>query len=86
MKNVYLFPEKVKSDRLYFYDEDLNGKYYIEVQEQENDDTDADYMSVNFEFPFEQELFEGDLYLTGRFTNWEYSDKNKMKYSSKLLY
>jgi hypothetical protein len=77
-----LFPEEVKSDRLYFYDEDLNGKYYIEVQEQENNETDADYIYINFEFPFEQELFEGDLYLTGNFSNWEHSDKYKMSYDS----
>jgi Type 9 secretion system plug protein 1st domain len=79
---VDLFPEELKSDRLYFYDQDLNGKYYIEVQEQENDDTDADYLQIDFKFPFEHELFGGDLYITGSFSNWEHSEKYKMKYDA----
>jgi len=75
-----LFPEVNKSRQQYFYNEDLNGKYYIEIQEENNDDTDADYIYVRFEFPFDEPVFQGDLYITGALTNWEYSDMYKMKY------
>ncbi|MCF8379933.1 MAG: DUF5103 domain-containing protein [Bacteroidales bacterium] len=78
--HVHLFPEEDRSRKQYFYEEDLNGKYYIEIQEEQNNDTDADYVTVYFEFPSEEPLFEGDFYVLGGLCNWEFSEKNKMIY------
>ncbi|MCK4920906.1 MAG: DUF5103 domain-containing protein [Bacteroidales bacterium] len=78
--HVYLFPEEDRSRKQYFYEEDLNGKYYVEIQEEQNNDTDADYVNVYFEFPSEEALFEAEFYVLGELSNWEISEKNKMTY------
>ena len=78
--HVYLFPDEDRSRKPYFYEQDLNGKYYIEIQEEEDNDTDADYVNVYFEYPYETPLYEGDFYIQGGLTNWGFSDKNKMVY------
>ncbi len=78
--HVVLFPDEDRSRKPYFYEEDLNGKYFIEIQEEENNDTDADYVNVYFEFPYESPLYEGDFYVLGALSNWGFSEKNKMIY------
>jgi len=78
--HVYLFPEEDRSRKQYFYEEDLNGKYFVEIQEEQNNDIDADYVTVYFEFPSETKLFEGDYYIFGGLSNWEFSELNKMIY------
>ncbi len=78
--HVYLFPDEDRSRKPYFYEEDLNGKYYIEIQEEDNNDTDADYVNVYFEYPYKTPLYEGNFYILGGLTNWGFSDKNKMVY------
>ncbi len=78
--HVYLFPDEDRSHKPYFYEQDLNGKYYIEIQEEEDNDTDADYVNVYFEYPYETPLYEGNFYILGGLTNWGFSDKNKMVY------
>ncbi len=77
---VELFPDPIKSNKVYFYEEDLNGKFYIEVQEQENDDTDADYVWVDFNLPMAVPMAGEDIYVSGALTNWNYAPENKMKY------
>ena len=79
--NVFLFPDPVKANSQYFYDDDLNGKYYIEIQEEQNDDTDADYVTVNFELPYDEPVANGDFYVLGSLSGPGYSNINKMKYN-----
>ncbi len=78
--NVELFPDEIKANKGYFFDDDLNGKFYIEIQEEKNDDTDADYVWVNFSLPMKSPLFEEDIYISGALTNWNYTEENKMDY------
>lgn len=78
--NVDLFPEENRSNKVYFYEEDINGKYFIEVQEESNNDTDAEYVYVNFEFPVEAPSLTGGYYIFGELTNWHLLEANKMEY------
>lgn len=78
--NVDLFPEENRANKVYFYEEDINGKYYVEVQEESNDYTDAEYVYVNFEFPVEAPSLTGGYYVFGELTNWDLHEKNKMEY------
>ena len=48
---VDLFPDPLRGGKMYFFDDDMNGRYYIEMQEENNNDTDADYAYVNFSLP-----------------------------------
>ncbi len=77
---VDLFPDKNRSGKQYFYEQDFNGRYYIEIQEEEKDEISADYVEVNFEFPYDAPAVNGNFYLFGELTNWGFHEKNKMVY------
>jgi len=79
--NVTLFPDPNKANSRYFYEEDLNGKYYVEIQEEQNDDTDADYIYVNFSLPWKFAEEGGDFYVMGALSGSEYSDRNRMMFN-----
>jgi hypothetical protein len=78
--NVYLFPEENRSGKQYFYNEDLNGKYYVEIQEEPNDDTDADYVLVHFELPDRYPARNGHFYIMGGLTNWQLDESSRMEW------
>ena len=79
--HVYLFPEVVKGNRQYFYEQDLNGRYYIEVQEGNNNDLDSDYVYVYFTLPYSRPLAGGDFYVMGGLSDKVFSPSNKMIYN-----
>jgi hypothetical protein len=82
--NVFLQPDPIKANSRYFYEQDLNGKYYVEIQEEKNGDTDADYVYVHFVLPFRDQLENGDFYVMGELSGGEYTDANKMVYNVEL--
>jgi hypothetical protein len=77
---VELFPLEDRSGKVYFFEEDINGKFYIEVQEENNNDTDAEYVYVNFEYPVSEPSVTGNYYIFGQLTNWDLNQSNRMKY------
>jgi hypothetical protein len=79
--NVLLFPDPVKAASRYFYEEDLNGKYFVEIQEEDDDDIKADYISVSFSLPFESPIVDGDFYVMGALSGPGYSETNRMIYN-----
>ncbi|MFA9371332.1 MAG: DUF5103 domain-containing protein [Labilibaculum antarcticum] len=64
----------------YIYEQDLNGRFLIDVQERDEPSTEADYCYITFWLPFDNEIKHGNLYVYGDFCNWTCSDKNKMEY------
>ncbi len=79
--NVDLFPDLIKAGGRYFYEEDLNGKYFVEIQEEDKDDTNADYVNVNFSLPLDAPMIDGDFYVMGALSGSSYSSNNKMKFN-----
>lgn len=79
--HVYLYPEEIKANKPYFYNQDLNGKYYIEIQEENNNDLDADYVFVYFTLPFDDPVSGGDFYVMGALSEKIFSPANKMIYN-----
>ena len=61
--HVYLYPDVPRNNGRYFYREDLNGRFYIEVQEGVNRETESDYVHVHFTLPFEAPVVHADLYV-----------------------
>jgi len=79
--HVSLFPDPIKANSRYFYEEDLNGRYYIEIQEEQKDDTEADYVYVYFTLPYNFPVADGGIYVMGTLSGSEYNDMNRMKYN-----
>jgi hypothetical protein len=80
--NVYLFPSDSREFKPYFYWQDFNGKYYVAVQEGQNNDIDADYVYVYFTLPSKQNIEGGDVYVSGGLNNWSYDKNNKLTYNT----
>jgi hypothetical protein len=76
--NIYLKPSENREFKPYFYWQDLNGKYYIGVQEGKNPDTDADYVNVFFTLPSTYMVTGGKMYVSGFLNSWLFNDENLM--------
>lgn len=78
--NVLLTAGNNRHFKQYIYEQDLNGRFLIDVQERDEPSTEADYCYVTFWLPFDNEIKYGNIYVYGDFCNWTCSDKNKMEY------
>ncbi len=76
-----LFPDKFLSQKPYFYREDFNGKYFIEVKENRDPIIEADYVYVHFKLPVQAPYTDGDIYVTGGLSDWQVNAANRMEYN-----
>ena len=79
--HVALQPDQLRVSGSYFFHEDLNGRFYVDVQEQTNRKIDADYAFVYFTLPYRFPLENGHVYVFGGLTNWEWNERNRMIYN-----
>lgn len=79
--HVELFPDNPRSQVNYFYWEDLNGRFFIDIQEGKEGEIEADYVYVHFSLPYEAPMVDGDFYVFGALTGWKYGDANRLEYS-----
>lgn len=76
-----LFADKNRGKRSYFYREDFNGKYYIDVRENRDPVIEADYVYVHFKLPVDVPFIDGNMYVSGGITDWQLNASNKMEYN-----
>jgi hypothetical protein len=81
--DAFLYDNKIQKSRIYSSDQDVNGKFVINLQNSQNDDTEADYMFVHFNLPTTQPFFDGQLFLGGEFNYNQLNDAVRMKYDGK---
>jgi hypothetical protein len=75
-----LFDNKVQKYRSYINEQDVNGKYVINLQGSTDPDVEADYMLVHFKLPTTQPFFDGQLYLGGEFNYNLMNDDVRLRY------
>lgn len=63
----------------YIYDEDADGAFVIRNSNNENVNTESDYMMVHFQLECPEPV-DGDVYVSGRFTNNRFLDRYRMEY------
>ncbi|PWD99933.1 type IX secretion system plug protein [Marinilabilia rubra] len=78
--HVDVFTDQAAAGKPYYYHQDFNGRYYIEVQEEQDPDVSSDYAFVHFSLKWEPPLGGKEVYLMGGLTNWMLNDENRMKY------
>jgi hypothetical protein len=76
--HVFLYPSENREFKPYFYWQDLNGKYYIAVQEGRDMDTEADYVWVYFTLPSKYMIQDGNMYVAGALSDWSFGTRNLM--------
>lgn len=79
--HIALQPDQLRISGSYFFHEDLNGRFYVDVQEQTNRKIDADYAWVYFTLPYRFPPDNGQVYVFGGLSNWEWNDQNRMMYN-----
>jgi len=83
--HIELFSSIPRFDKSYFYKEDFNGKYYVEVREYNDPDIEADYVYVHFSLPRKKPFNDGDVYVLGGLSNWKLNETNKMIYNAENM-
>jgi Domain of unknown function (DUF5103) len=78
--HVFLVPSDNREFKPYFFDKDLNGKYYVAIKEGKNMETDADYVYVYFTLPSKYKIDGGEMYVSGALANWAFTAANRMTY------
>jgi len=79
--HVELFPDKSRAGNVYLSREDINGKYFIDIQEGSQKDTEADYVYVHFSLLSDVPFIQGDVYIFGALTNWQITESGKLEYN-----
>lgn len=79
--HVTLFTDVPQGDRPYYFHRDFNGRYYIDVQEQQDPEISADYAFVHFALKWQPPVLNRHIYLIGAFTNWQTEPKNRLIYN-----
>lgn len=80
---AFLYDNKIQTSKTYLYDMDVNGKFVINMQNAQDDNTEADYMLVHFNLPAKQPYFDGQLYIGGEFNYNLLNDAVRLKYDGK---
>jgi hypothetical protein len=78
--HVELVQDKPRQKNVYFFNEDLNGRYFIDIQGSGKKNTDADYVFVHFSLGYDAPLTGGQVYVFGALTNWAIGNSSMMEY------
>jgi hypothetical protein len=81
--HVYLYSEKPRPFLKYASHSDINGRMFIRNDEGKDSEVEADYALVHFTLPYEAPMINGNIYVYGGLTNWEYSTMSQLKYNYK---
>lgn len=81
--HTYLFTDIPRNRAGYTYYPDINGDFVVQTLQGTNPSIEADYSIVYFSLARQKVLEEGDIYIYGKFNNYELNDENKMIYNPK---
>jgi len=79
--NHYLFTNAYRYDKEYTYFPDINGDFVVRTLQGEDSSREAEYTKVHFSLPYNPEMDLDDVYIFGKFNNYELSEDNKMIYN-----
>ncbi|TAE54141.1 MAG: DUF5103 domain-containing protein [Bacteroidetes bacterium] len=82
MFDAFLFPDEVRKANTYAARRDWNGAYLISSMDWPDPDLQSDYVRCHFFLTAAAPFPNGDLYLMGRFTDWQISPRYRMDYST----
>jgi hypothetical protein len=78
---VTLYQDVPKTFKPYYYTIEINGKYYVDVQEARDKNIEADYVYVNFSLSCDVPMADGKVYIYGALADWNLTEQNEMSYN-----
>lgn len=82
--HITVVPDYSRNPSSYQYRQDLNGRYYIEVDDKDNDELEADYLFVHFRLYSERPLLSKKIFLNGALTDWQLNKSSEMSYDPSI--
>ena len=79
--DVMMYKEEPRVFKPFHDNNDINGDFLIEHKEDRNPDLEGEYASVFFSLGVSQEYFDSDIYIFGKFTDWQLKEKYKMAFN-----
>ncbi|MCC6690782.1 MAG: DUF5103 domain-containing protein, partial [Bacteroidia bacterium] len=80
--HAWLTPDEKRTFKRYTSLQDINGRYLVKMNEANNSECEADYVYVHF-FLANNELFtDGDIYILGGLSDWQFKKEFKMNYNA----
>lgn len=79
--NHYLFSDIYRFSRPYTFYPDVNGDFVVRTLQGGNSSREAEYTNLHFSLPYAEELALDDVYIYGKYNNYDLSEENKMTYN-----
>lgn len=77
----YLFSNNFRTDQKYTYFPDINGDFIIRTLQGTDVAREAEYTRVHFSLPYDPILGLDNVYVYGKFNNFDLSEENQMAYN-----
>lgn len=81
--DVWLLNEADKSNKRYVFEREINGDFIIRANRKGNPDIEGEYMRVHFFLPYEVPMYEGNIYVLGDMTQWNFEPENRLIYNER---
>lgn len=81
--DILMHLDQSRADKSFFDYDDLNGDFIIETLDRSNPDIESEYVDVHFGLLDNNPPIDGDVYLTGAFSDWKCLPEYRMEYSLK---
>ena len=78
---TYLFTDPERKNYPYTFNPDINGDFAINTVQVEDPAIEADYTQVYFSLAKQYTLKEEEIYIYGKFSNYELKDQYKLSYN-----
>jgi len=79
--HVQLRLDERRSSKRYFWEEEMNGKSFVYLDNSLDAYRSADYAYVYFSLPMEDPLLEGKIFVYGDLNYWNINETNQMQYN-----
>jgi hypothetical protein len=79
---IYLWDDDPRTFKVYRTEDDINGSRLISCDEGDDPGADCDYAEVHFHLTYPTPLADGNLYIFGALTNWQYIPEARMRYDN----
>ncbi|WP_394750873.1 type IX secretion system plug protein [Spongiimicrobium salis] len=77
----YLFTDRYRRDLEYTYYPDINGDFVVRTLQGDDVSREAEYSKVHFSIPYTPELGLNNVYVFGKYNNYDLNDENRMTYN-----
>lgn len=78
--HVWVLSEEPRSFKRYYFQNDINGLRLVKRDGSSNSNREADYMVAHFSLQRATPLPQGDVYVFGELSDWQFKPEFKMEY------